>query len=726
MAKAVAGDIAGIETPPNRIPVGCEAITPGMLTLVKLTPEEIARVVAAVPGGARNIQDIYPLAPLQEGIFYHHLTARASDPYQQRALLSFDSRGRLDSFVEALQRVIERHDVLRTSMAWEGLDEPVQVVWRTARLKAEEVRLNPEDGDIAEQLRARFDARRYRLDVREAPLMRAFIGEDPAHARWLMVLMFHHLVVDHVTLEMLLEEIRAFVLDQAAGLPAPLPFRNFVAQARLGVKREEHEAYFKKLLGDVEEPTAPFGLTDVQGDGSDITEVRQPVDAQLARRLRARARALGVSAASLCHLAYAQVLARTSGRDDVVFGTVLFGRMQGGEGAERVLGLFINTLPVRIPVGGEGVEAGVRSVHAQLAQLLRHEHAPLALAQRASKISAPVPLFSALLNYRHMASEERPLPGIQLLEGEERTNYPLVLSVEDLGEGFALTAQTQSPLDPQRICGYMQRALEELVAALETAPASPLQSLDILPEPERRQLLLEWNQTQTDYPREASIGELFEAQVKRTPDAVALEYEGETLTYKELNARSNRLARYLAKQGVTRETLVGLCVERGLEMVVATLAILKAGGAYVPLDPEYPQERLAFMLEDTGAPVLLTQARLRERLPQYAGKVIALDADWKAISRESALNPKAAATSQSLAYVIYTSGSTGTPKGVQVTHRGVNRLVCNTDYIDIEPTDRFAQASVVSFDAATFEIWGALLHGGESGRCVARGGAEPA
>src|SRR5688572_8107671 len=186
----------------------------------------------------------------------------------------------------------------------------------------------------------------------------------------------------------------------------------------------------------------------------------------------------------------------------------------------------------------------------------------------------------------------------------------------------------------------MHAALEQLVGALEKAPASPLQSLDILPAPERRQLLVEWNKTRTDYPREASIGELFEAQAKRTPEAMALEYEGETLTYKELNARANRLARYLAKQGVGRETMVGLCVERGLEMVVATLAILKAGGAYVPLDPEYPQERLAFMLEDTGAPALLTQVRLRERLPAYAGKVIALDGDWKAISRESALNPK--------------------------------------------------------------------------------------
>ena len=468
----------------------------------------------------------------------------------------------------------------------------------------------------------------------------------------------------------------------------------------------------------MEETTAPFGLADAQGEGAGITEAHQPLDAPLAKRLRERARALGVSAASLCHLAYGQVLSRVSGRDDVVFGTVLFGRMQGGEGADRALGMFINTLPVRIRVAEAGAEESVKSTHAQLAQLLRHEHASLALAQRCSAVAAPAPLFSSLLNYRHSAvagrvsaQARRAWEGMSYLASEERTNYPLVVSVDDLGEGLRLTAQAQSPIDPQRICAYMQRALEQLVAALETAPATALQSLDILPAPERRQLLLEWNQTRTDYPREASIAELFEAQVKGTPEAVALEYEGERLTYKELNVRANRLAHFLAKQGVTRETMVGLCVERSLEMVVATLAILKAGGAYVPLDPDYPKERLAFMLEDTRAPVLLTQERLRERLPAYAGKVVELDVDWKKITRESALNPKAAATAQSLAYVIYTSGSTGRPKGTAVEQGSVVRLVSSTNFIELGPQEVFLQFAPISFDASTLEIWGPLLNG---------------
>ena len=248
-----------------------------------------------------------------------------------------------------------------------------------------------------------------------------------------MLLLFHHLAIDHTTLEVMQQEIQALLLGQAGQLPAPLPFRNFVAQARLGVSREEHEAFFKKMLGDVDEPTAPFGLTDVQGDGSGIEEARQPVDPLLARRLRERARALGVSAASVCHLAWAQVLARVSGRDDVVFGTVLFGRMQGGEGAERVLGLFINTLPVRIRIGDETVQDTVRETHTQLAQLLRHEHAPLALAQRCSAVAAPTPLFSALLNYRHSTAAAR---------------LPWKLSMP--GKGSSLWAARSAPTIPCR------------------------------------------------------------------------------------------------------------------------------------------------------------------------------------------------------------------------------------------------------------------------------------
>jgi amino acid adenylation domain-containing protein len=711
---------AAVDVPPNLIPGDCTLIEPAMLTLVRLTPQEIERIVDAVPGGAANVQDIYPLAPLQEGILFHHLMARAGDPYLLRSLAAFDSRARLEDYLKALRAVIQRHDILRTAVLWEGLAEPVQVVWRAAPFVIEEVNLDGAAGGIAQQLRLRFDPRRYRLDLREAPLLRVFIAEDRANARWVMLLLFHHLAIDHTAVEVMQREIQAHVLGEGAKLPVPLPFRNFVAQARLGVSRQEHEAYFRKLLGEVEEPTAPFGLTDVQGDGSGITEARQAVDPRLARRLRERARTLGVSAASIFHLAYARVLARTSGQDDVVFGTVLFGRMQGGEGAERVLGLFINTLPVRVRLDEAGVEESVKSIHAQLVQLLRHEHASLALAQRASRVAAPAPLFSSLLNYRHSAAAAqaptadalRAWEGVRSLGGEERSNYPLALSVDDLGEGFGLKAQSQSPIDPQRICGYMHRALEELVGALEKVPAAPLHSLDILPESERRQVLVEWNATDGGFSAEVPVHELFEAQAARNPHVVALDFEGETVTYEQLNARANRLARHLLGNGVVPQTFVGVCMERGIDLITSVLAILKAGAVYVPLDPAYPEARLRFMLQDSGLEIVLTHARLAESLSGHSARTIQVDLDSPAIAGQRPENLDAEVTPDSLAYLIYTSGSTGNPKGALLPHRGLCNVAREQSRLfGVGPGDRVLQFSSPNFDASIFEIVMALATG---------------
>ena len=499
----------GVVVPPNLIPPGCDAITPEMLTLAKLSQSEIDRIVAGVPGGAANVQDVYPLAPLQEGILFHHLMATDGDPYLMPNLLSFDTRERLDGFLAALQRVIARHDILRTAVVWEGLPEPMQVVWRDAPLIVEEVLLDEAEGDVASQLRERFDPRKFRLDLRQAPMLRGFRAHDPAGERWLLSILSHHLALDHTTLEIVVEEARAHLLGEGGRLIAATPFRDFVAQARLGVSREEHEAFFGTMLGDVDEPTAPFGLLDARGDGSGVEEARVALDPALALRLRERARALGVSAASLCHLAFAQLLARASGRDDVVFGTVLFGRMHGGEGADRALGIFINTLPLRIRLGVEGAAEAVRRTHELLTGLLRHEHASLALAQRCSGVAAPAPLFSAMLNYRHSPARQavsddtrRGWEGIELLYAEERTNYPFALSVDDLGEGFLLTAQTQTPLAPEHICAYMSVALEGLVEALEQAPQTPIRTIDILPQDERHRLLVEWNDTAVDYPKD--------------------------------------------------------------------------------------------------------------------------------------------------------------------------------------------------------------------------------
>ncbi|PBP93491.1 non-ribosomal peptide synthetase, partial [Pseudomonas congelans] len=717
LAAAVGGGTE-IVVPANLISEHCEHITPDLLPLADLNQEQIDKVVASVPGGVANVQDIYALAPLQEGILYHHIAAEQGDPYVLQVQFAFDDRARLDAFVEALQAVIVRHDILRTGVVWKGLESPVQVVWREAQMHLEGLELDPADGEIGAQLHSRFDPRHYRLDMTQAPLMHLVHAEDPRNQRITAMLLFHHMALDHMAMEVVQHEMQAWLLSEAEALSAPVPYRNYVAQARLGISQADHEVFFRDMLGDIDEPTLPFGLQDVQGDGRNIEEAALAVDSQLNLRLRAQARQQGVSAASLVHLAWAQVLGEVSDRRDVVFGTVLLGRMQAGEGADRALGMFINTLPLRVAVGGQGVRAGVKATHAQLTALLAHEHASLALAQRCSGVAAPTPLFSALLNYRHSAvgsAAERTAQawqGMQALNSEERTNYPLTLNVDDVGDGFKLTALAATTVGAQRVCGYMHTALEQLVDALELMPQASLQSLSILPAVEREQLLVAFNDTALDYPQQQTIHGLFEAQVERTPDAVAVVHGEQRLTYGELNEQANRLAHALRKQGVQPDSRVGICVERGVEMVVGLLAILKAGGGYVPLDPAYPVERIAYMLQDSAPAAVLAQTATLGLLADVSVPVINLD--LSDLQDESVRNPQVAElTSAHLAYLIYTSGSTGLPKGVMIEHRNtVNFLSWAHSAFDASALEKTLFATSLNFDLAVYECFAPLTSGG--------------
>jgi non-ribosomal peptide synthetase component F len=709
---AAVGSGSEIAVPANGIPFGCERITPDMLTLADLDQDAIDRIVSTVPGGARNVQEIYPVAPLQEGILYHHLSAERGDPYVLQAQFAFDSRERLDAFSQALQSVIDRHDILRTAILWEGLDEPAQVVWRDARLGLEELALDPQAGAITEQLQDRFDPRHYALDMSQAPLMRLAFARDKPNQRWVAMLLFHHIALDHAALKVVQAEIQAYLLGQVDQLDVPVPYRNYVAQARPGVDLEAQEGFFRDMLGDVDEPTLPFGLQQVQGDGHDVEDAGMVLDRELSRRLRRLARRTGVGAASLHHLAWAQVLGQVSGKQDVVFGTVLMGRMQGGQGADRALGMFINTLPLRVSMGDQDVKAGVKAVHGQLTALLGHEHASLALAQRCSGVAAPLPLFSALLNYRN-SSEQTDAEqtrsawyGIETLSGEARTNYPLTLCIDDLGEDFALTVLATSGVGAQRVCGYMATALQSLVTALESNPAARMQTVAVLPQAERQQVLIDFNATPRSYPKDRTVHGLFEAQAKERPDATAIVHNGQSLTYAELNRRANRLARHLVGLGVQPGDRVAIALERSTELLVSQLAILKCAAAYVPLDVSAPLERQQFMVQDSGAQVLLALS-----MAHVPGDTLRVDLD-RVVLDESFGDLELSQSAESVACIMYTSGSTGTPKGVLVPHRAINRLVINNGYADFNAEDRVAFASNPAFDASTLDVWAPLLNGG--------------
>ncbi|MDX3315291.1 condensation domain-containing protein, partial [Streptomyces sp. ME08-AFT2] len=684
-----------VVVPENLIPVDAVEITPEMLPLIDLSDAEVERIVATVEGGAANVADVYPLAPLQEGLLFHHVLAGGGeDAYVMPTVVEFDSRDRLDAFLSALQRVVDRHDIYRTSIVWEGLREPVQVVWRRATLPIREVVLDARSADPVAELVA---AGGLAMDLGLAPLMSVHVAAIPDSAQptgggWLALIRAHHMVRDHTALEVLLAEVNAFLAGRGDELPDPLPFRNFVAQARGAVARSEHERYFAELLGDVTEPTTPFGLADVRGAGVDLVREVQPLQDKLDERLRDVARRLGASPATVLHVAWARVLAAVSGRDDVVFGTVLFGRMNAGAGSDRVPGPYINTLPVRVRTDELGVLAAVSAMRAQLAELLEHEHAPLALAQRASGVPGDTPLFTALFNYRYSTgpgpeargeADERGrdgLRGIRPVFSRERTNYPLMISVNDHGDRMALSVDAVAPVDARALSALVCIAAEGVVSALEEALDGgadvPLSRVVVLDEDARRRVLVEWNDTGAVV-ASSTVSGLFEAQVVRSPGAVAVVADGVSVSYAELDVRANRLARLLIGRGVGAESVVGVCMGRGVDTVAALLGVLKAGGAYLPVDPGYPAERISCMLEDAGAVVVLTSAAVEGVLPGGVARVVV---DAPSVVEELAgldcgglagVGPRP----ENPAYVIFTSGSTGRPKGVVVEHRSVVNLL---------------------------------------------------
>src|SRR6185437_8904558 len=388
------------DVPPNRIPVGCSAIRPDMLTLLTLDQEEVDRIVASVPGGAENVQDIYPLAPLQEGILFHHLLdQRGGDTYVLSTVLSVRSQEQAAKLVEALQSVVDGHDILRTAVVWEQIRHPVQVVYRQAPVPVRRISL--ENNSEKEQVVSRWlGPEHQRISLTRAPLMYIEVAENAEDGRCYVLLRMHHIIGDQ-SLRVIICESLALLAGRSEEPGRPGTYRRHVWRSLEWVKSHDSEAFFREKLAGFDEPTAPFGLLDVHADPSRIAEITRPLEQGLEARVRAQSHRAHVSAATLFHTACAVMVARTSGRDEVVFGTVLLGQTEGAAEETDRLGLFINTLPIRLFIREVTVRELVERTQGELIELLQHEMAPLTAAQRGSGIASPTPLFTTLLNFRH-------------------------------------------------------------------------------------------------------------------------------------------------------------------------------------------------------------------------------------------------------------------------------------------------------------------------------------
>ncbi len=736
---ALAAGIAGQkletrEAPPNRIPSNCTDITPDMLPMVGLTQEEIDRIAEKVPGGMTGIQDIYPLAPLQEGVLFYHRFHEVNDPYVTSVLVSFPSWKKFEQFVLAINQVIARHDVLRTAILWDHLSLPVQVVHRSAALMTEPLDVPDCGGDLRKSAQSYIDGAKLRMDFSTPPLMnvrpvRAGGKIQDEQGVVYVILMLHHIIGDHVSLDVMMHEVAQIADGQQNLLPDAPAYRNFVAYSTDYKRVEESINFFSEMLGDVDEQTSPFGLKDIHGDGSGSSQEVIMLEEVLSNRIRYIVKRLGMNAATLFHVAYGAMLGKCASRSDVVFGSVLSGRMSGVKGVDRMVGMFINTLPVRLKLKNMTVREAMIETYKVLGELLRYEQTPLATVQRCCALANGLVPFSALLNFRHSQNSEDSFAstGMSVISAREHTNYPFDVSVDDMGSTFGITVEVAgNSVSPKRVATYYLEAISGLVEALDQEPDSNISALKIIPDHEFKRLVEEYNKTDVEFPDDMMIHELFEEQVRRSPDSIALWSEGASMTYQCLNRKANQLARrirFISKKfsrtgvGVERDGLIGVCVERSFDMVVGLFAILKAGYGYVPVDPDYPSDRIKYIINDSGIEILLTQNRVRKRIPvleEGVGSMLILDEDrnYDEMSADNLSRSSPLVDSSNLAYVMYTSGSTGRPKGVMNEHRGVvNRLCWKLDSIADDSSEIVLQKTSLGFDTSVTEIFWTLLNG---------------
>lgn len=675
--------------------------------------EQLARQLARDPS---DILDVYPLSSLQHGILFHHVENEAHDTYVLSTLFSVRSRAHIDLLVQAFNVVINRHDALRTAVVCERVSRPLQVVYRNVELPVHEVSLRP-DEDPIEQLREQARSGKYRFDLQHPPLMRLWIAHQSHRSQWYAVFQIHHMVCDHLSLIRILTEVAACLEGRTQLLPASISFKQYVARALLDANRPEAAIFFRNKLHDIDSTTAPFGITDARVDASTIQEYRVNLDPAVSQRLRAQASRYHTSPGRLFHAAWSLVVAHTSDRNDLVFGTVLLAAEQraGLAGDGVLLGPCINTLPLRVSLQGLSCAALLESVSRELSELLAYDAVPLAVAQSRCGIHNGSALFTSLFNFRRGDSQYRidisDEAGVRVLGMTgTRTGYPITMSVNDFGDGFELIAQTDCRLNPQRIARYLKTAASSLIDALQTAPDTPALALAILPDSERHLLLDVFNDTRSDGSRDRPIHEIFEQWVSESPHRAALTYEGVTLSYRELNQRANRLARLVIGAGARVGDYIPVVMPRCANMVIAQLALLKCGCVYVPVDPEFPAERQAFIFRDCGARIVLAVGAARN-IDLTNLQWINLLAVSDELSRMEGSDLQIELAPPPPAYVMYTSGSTGVPKGVVVPHAGVVRVAIDNGYAQLSPNDCLIHYSNPAFDASTFEIWGALLNG---------------
>jgi amino acid adenylation domain-containing protein len=708
--------------------------------IADLSPNEkralLAQLLRKKVSGSKSI---HPLSDNQQGIWFLCQFAPESSIYNVSLAARIRSDLDIPAFRRAFQALVDRHPSLRTTIAVHS-GKPVQQIHEHQAVHFEEIDASTWRGD---ELQTRLvEETQRRFDLERGPVMRVSLFTRSAQEH-ILLLVIHHIVVDFWSLAVILNELGVLYPAEKAGRPAALPpldlqYTDFVrwqTEMLASPAGERLWDYWKKQLAGplpvlnlpTDRPRPPIQM--FRGAQHDFT-----LNEELARRLRALAKAEGATLYMVLLAAFELMLYYHSGQEDILVASPMVGRSRAG--FEGLVGFFANPVVLRADLSGNPTfRALLGQVRQTVLAALEHQDYPtLRLIQRLRPprdlSRSPLCQTMFVLDKPHRVAEQagpafaRGETGLRMdlggfvmesipLERRAATLDLVMLIIETIGSLSASIRFNTDLFDAAtiaRMAGHFQALLQSVIRD----PAAAIGDFEILTGAERRQLLVEFNNTKTDYPKDKCVHHLFEEQVQRTPDSVAVVFEGQQLTYAQLNARANQLAHHLQMLGVGPEVPVAICLEHCPEMVVGVLGILKAGGAYLPLDPAYPKERLGFMLQDAHAPVVLTREHWLESLPDYGGRVVCLDSRWEAIARESERNSISGATANSLAYVIYTSGSTGQPKGVMCEHgRLVNYLCWVSEGPLGDPGLCMPLTTKLTFDMCLKQLFPPLLRGGE-------------
>jgi len=669
---------------------------------------------------------------MQKGMLFHQLDSPGSGAYIQQVVVCLREVLNIAAFRNAWQEVLDRHAVLRTSFHWEGAGGPLQRVDRGQVVPWDEQDWSAMSTSERDEQLARFlvtDLQRG-FDMTKAPLMRLSLFRKDEN-EFSFVWTFHHILVDGRSRLLLLQEVFARYEASKRGSrlesPQPRPYSDYIHFLE-ACDFERTELYWRRLLNGYL-AAAPLNLGGPRGHSTEgscrfLQEHRLSPATTAALETFARQNQLTLN--TLIQAAWAFLLSRYAGEDDVVFGATRACRKSTLQDSESMIGLFINTLPVRLKIGGrDTVMDCLKALRAQWVSLREYEHTPLSKIQSWSDVPSGQPLFDTIVVFEnfHLEAKLKALGEewkTRSVHVHQQTHYPLTLEVYAERSLLLRIDYAENRFDEacvQRMLGHLRELLVEMMARPDVHPGK----LRLLTEFEKQELLEQRNQPDSSVlpsripcDEDVTLDELLEQQVKRAPSALAVTCEDLSITYCELNTRANALAHRLRELGVGPDVIVGLCMERSVDLIVALVAVLKAGGAYLPIDLAYPKERLAFMLDDSQARVLLTQTNLLGNLPSTRARVVCVDSPDAILPRmTSTQDRKTLTTPDNLAYVIYTSGTTGKPKGTLISHRNVVRLLSATDsWYQFSERDVWTFFHSHAFDFSVWEIWGALLFGG--------------